>query len=1069
MYQQNGLIVGLEGTGTTADPHGSIAFAIALDPTTGVASIAEYTAIHQPDTTTPNDAVSMAAGVLFASVTYTDGDGDQVTSTPVSIGTQIHFLDDGPSIGSAGNLIVNGSFEDDVGGLTSGQWSIFHSIEGWTAVTQSDGNVPFELQLDGVGGIAPEDGHVIVELDSDLTSGNLSGANSNNVNTTGHTNSEIQQTVAGTVAGQVYELSFFYSPRPAVAGSDSSSMNVLWNGEVVQSIDSTGMQPGWQHIEIFVQGTGPNNTVAFQATGLEDSLGALIDNVSLVPVTAVSEGGLLIANGDAVNGNGANVPDYIPLPNTDGDNNDSTATGVLNVNWGADNYDAADTYSPLTGFTEDVGVGRSLTFTNANVGVVGEAGTTLTSHGDAVTFALSSTGTELIGTATHGGVTREVIDITLSDDGTGAYHVILKDALDDASGQGQNSIGLTFNYTATDSDGDSVNGNFTVAVRDDVPVAGTVATGMVSEDNLSVVDSQSVQSLHISFGADGQSHTDLTFATDSHGALILPAALTGLTSNGVALSYELQTLSSGEQQIVAFRPDQDPSHVPVFEVTLNSPSNPVSIFTLFQPLDHDGTLPLTFTVNATDGDGDVVQQSFTVNITDSVPSIGTSAVGDVSEDGPLSITNAPLNINFGADNGTFSGSHLGISFTDTGVTATGPDGVTAVPLTSYGHAISVEMIGGELVGYTGTPPATAGDSNVVFTATLNAATSSYDFTLHQPLDHPAPLGTNDSMNLTFDITATDSDGSTATGHFTVNVDAAGTIGSIDYNNETTGVFVNLSDNSATDPSDLQTVAGHTATDLASGGGHVIGIDQLGSIADASGGSANDIFVPGSSNATIHGGGGIDTAMYTATALTTGSFSYDSTTQSWVVTTTNAGTDHLQGVEVVTDNSGHRFLLVGGGSEYTTIQSAINAAQAGDTILIAPGSYTETATAAGISSTPFGLYINTAGLTLQGYSSLDGSMIADGGPGGSQWPDRDPPKLRADFGANFLIGTGGSGVTIEGLHLAAGSQTDNKLLEITADNVTIKNDFIDSNFNGTDPRAPRRSTSTNRAPRRSTII
>src|SRR6185437_1664258 len=125
-----------------------------------------------------------------------------------------------------------------------------------------------------------------------------------------------------------------------------------------------------------------------------------------------------------------------------------------------------------------------------------------------------------------------------------------------------------------------------------------------------------------------------------------------------------------------------------------------------------------------------------------------------------------------------------------------------------------------------------------------------------------------------------------------------------------------------------------------------------------GGSANDIFVPGASNATIHGGGGVDTAMYTATALTSGSFSYDSTTQSWVVATTNEGTDHLQGVEVVTDNSGHRFLLVGGGSEYTTIQSAINAAQAGDTILIAPGSYTETANDSSISSTQAALYINT---------------------------------------------------------------------------------------------------------------
>src|SRR6185437_12172104 len=234
LYQQNGLIVGLEGNGTTADPHGAIAFAIAIDPTTGVASIAEYTAMHQPDATNPNDAVSMADGVLLASVTYTDGDGDSVTSTPVSIGTQIHFLDDGPTIGSAGNLIVNGGFENDIGNLASGEWSIFHSVEGWTAVTQADGNVPFELQDGNISGVTPlpdgANGNIIVELDSDLTSGNMPNPDPvNNTNSTHHTNAEIQQTVAGTVEGQVYELSFFYSPRPQVAGSDSSSMNVLWN------------------------------------------------------------------------------------------------------------------------------------------------------------------------------------------------------------------------------------------------------------------------------------------------------------------------------------------------------------------------------------------------------------------------------------------------------------------------------------------------------------------------------------------------------------------------------------------------------------------------------------------------------------------------------------------------------------------------------------------------------------------------------------------------------------------------------------------------------------------------
>jgi pectin methylesterase-like acyl-CoA thioesterase len=51
---------------------------------------------------------------------------------------------------------------------------------------------------------------------------------------------------------------------------------------------------------------------------------------------------------------------------------------------------------------------------------------------------------------------------------------------------------------------------------------------------------------------------------------------------------------------------------------------------------------------------------------------------------------------------------------------------------------------------------------------------------------------------------------------------------------------------------------------------------------------------------------------------------------------------LTGVERV-EIGGTGFLLVdktGGNGAYTTIQAAINAAEAGDTILIAPGNYDE---------------------------------------------------------------------------------------------------------------------------------
>lgn len=487
----NGVVVGRESSSGSPDSNGAIAFAIAIDSATGVVTVAEYTAIHQNNTNDPNDSISIADGVLQATVTLTDFDGDQVTSAPVSIGGQIKFFDDGPSIAPPSeNLIVNGSFEIGTG-LGNGQWSIYHHVDGWDA--GSDG-VPFELQNNA--SVPAQDGSIIVELDSDP-------------NSTGHTNATIQQTVT-TQAGQVYQLTFWYAARPGEADG-SGDMNVLWNGNSVQAIHSTGVTVGvWQQYTIFVTGTG-HDTLAFQAGGAEDSLGALLDNVSLVPLATVDEDGLRVVAGDAVTGNHDSQPGDVTVPDNDrpngtGDGNEATVTGHLNINWGADNYDGVDSYNDSTGFTQD-GVGRSVTFTDNQVGIIGGA---LSSHGDAIVFSLENNGTKLVGTATHNGIERTVIEVTLSDEGTGAFHVILHDALDQTAGSNENNIILTFNYTATDSDGDHVAGRFSVAVNDDVPVRtdhGPV-TGSVNEADMS--SGTTVSSSHtLDFSSTGLNATHL--------------------------------------------------------------------------------------------------------------------------------------------------------------------------------------------------------------------------------------------------------------------------------------------------------------------------------------------------------------------------------------------------------------------------------------------------------------------------------------------------------------------------------------------------------------------------------
>jgi hypothetical protein len=135
----------------------------------------------------------------------------------------------------------------------------------------------------------------------------------------------------------------------------------------------------------------------------------------------------------------------------------------------------------------------------------------------------------------------------------------------------------------------------------------------------------------------------------------------------------------------------------------------------------------------------------------------------------------------------------------------------------------------------------------------------------------------------------------------------------------------------------------------------IGTDVLINIQNATGGAGDDTIIGndvanvlsgGGGNDTIFGGAGTDTAAYTGTLQASaikGVADADPTTPGnqagWQVTAGAEGTDLLNGVEKVTDGAGHNFLLVGNGG-YGTIQAAINAAAAGDTIIVAAGPYNE---------------------------------------------------------------------------------------------------------------------------------
>ena len=112
-----------------------------------------------------------------------------------------------------------------------------------------------------------------------------------------------------------------------------------------------------------------------------------------------------------------------------------------------------------------------------------------------------------------------------------------------------------------------------------------------------------------------------------------------------------------------------------------------------------------------------------------------------------------------------------------------------------------------------------------------------------------------------------------------------------------------------------------------------------------GNSGDNILPGGGGNDTLVGGIGTDTASYTGTltaANITVVVDVDPVTSGnqagWqVVASGGQGTDLLTGVEKVTDGAGHSFLLVGNGG-FATIQAAVDAAGAGDTIIVGPGTF-----------------------------------------------------------------------------------------------------------------------------------
>lgn len=162
-------------------------------------------------------------------------------------------------VGGPANLLENPSFEAPLS-LSSQNWALFNSIPGWESSTFNMIQNPFELQygLFNPPSWPARNGLAAVELDS-----------------TG--NSSVYQDVQ-TTEGQTYLLRFSYGPR-VDNNLETNKAVVKWNGQVVANLNGT--KRGWSDYYFVVTGAAETSRLSFEAQGTSDSLGALIDFVSV--------------------------------------------------------------------------------------------------------------------------------------------------------------------------------------------------------------------------------------------------------------------------------------------------------------------------------------------------------------------------------------------------------------------------------------------------------------------------------------------------------------------------------------------------------------------------------------------------------------------------------------------------------------------------------------------------------------------------------------------------------------------------------------------------------------------
>ncbi|MDN7139241.1 retention module-containing protein [Pseudomonas sp. JQ170] len=425
-----------------------------------------------------------------------------------------------------------------------------------------------------------------------------------------------------------------------------------------------------------------------------------------------------------LHGGGTGVETFTYTLN-DADGDTSTANLVLNVS----NLNDPVTLNglnvnggELTVFEKNLGDGSApntsaLTKTGSFTITAPDGVQSMTVHGvSVITGGVANTFPQVINTPLGNTLT-----ITGFDPATGVvtYSYTLGDNETHATGAGANSLGESFQVVVTDTDGSTASGNIDVNIVDDVPTANPDSNDLIaSETRLTLSGNVLTNDVQ---GADRVTAGPITPGTftGKYGTLVLNADGT--------YTYTLNTS------------DAD-----------------------FINLHGGGTGVETFTYTLTDADGDVSSANLELKVS--------------NLDNPVVINGLDIT---GGEQTVFEknlsdGSSPDASaLTKTGTfTVTAPDGLQSLIV----GGITV-VSGGVVSGFpqTGTTP--LGNSLTITGYNPSTGVVSYTYTLLDNESHPNAGGIN-NLSDSITVTATDSDGSSATAHLDVTIvdDVPGVVG-----------------------------------------------------------------------------------------------------------------------------------------------------------------------------------------------------------------------------------------------------------------------------------------------------